>query len=99
MSVVPENEPIRELEARDVLAVGAAVREGVRECRQALAGWLDRSEAGPVEATVSRAAARMLRSAAVSAARPPGPAEVLLVRLLLAALIEEMARPHVLTLN
>jgi hypothetical protein len=95
----PDNEPFRGLAEEDALAVGAAVRGGVQECRLALAGWLDNSDSRPIEEAVSRVAARILRPVAASDARPPGPAAVLLVRLLLVALLEEMGRPHVVTLN
>jgi hypothetical protein len=95
----PENEPLRGLAEGDALAVGAAVREGVHECRLALAGWLDSSDSRPIEEAVSQVASRILRPVAASDARPPGPAAVLLVRLLVVALLEEMGRPHIVTLN
>jgi hypothetical protein len=94
-----DNEPLRGLAEEDALAVGAAVRGGVQECRLALAGWLDSSDSRTIEEAVSRVATRLLRPVAASDARPPGPAEVLLVRLLLVALLEEMGRPHVVNLN
>jgi hypothetical protein len=97
--VLPDNEPLRDLEAADVLVLGAAVREGVNSCRQALTAWLDTSETGPVEDAVAQAATRLLRSVAAADARPPGPATTLLVRLLLVAVIEEMGRAQVVTLN
>jgi hypothetical protein len=95
----PENEPFRGLAEEDALAVGAAVRGGVQECRLALAGWLDSSDSRSIEDAVSRVASRILRPVTASDARPPGPAAVLLVRLLIVALLEEMGRPHVVTLN
>jgi hypothetical protein len=95
----PENEPLRGIAEEDALAVGAAVRGGIQECRLALAGWLDNSDARAIEEAVGRVAARVLRPVAASDARPPAPAAVLLVRLLLVALLEEMGRPHVITLN
>lgn len=97
--MLPDNEPLRGLQERDVTAVSAAVKHGVRACREALTLWLGSSETQPVERAISRAAASMVRSVAASEARPPGPAATLLVRLLLIALIEEMGRPHVVTLN
>jgi hypothetical protein len=97
--VLPENEPLGELEERDILIVSAAVKDGVRSCRDALALWLDSSESRPVEDAVARASAMMMRTVAASDARPPGPAALLLVRLLLVAIVEEIGRPHVVTLN
>jgi hypothetical protein len=94
-----DNEPLRSLEEDDVRAVAAAVREGVRGCRDALAVWLDHAESGPVEDAVARTAATLLRTVAASEARPAGPATTLAVRLLLVALIEEMGRPHAIVLN
>ena len=97
--MLPDNEPLRSQEERDVLALGAAVKDGVNACRDALAIWLGSSEPGPVEEAVAEVSARMLRSAAASEARPAGPATTLLVRLLLVALIEEMGRSHILSPN
>jgi hypothetical protein len=97
--VRPDNEPLRGLEEEDVLALAAAVRDGVRSCRTALSLWVDQGEPAPVEDAVARGAAMLLRAVAASEARPPGPAATLLVRLLLVALIEEMGRPHAITLN
>jgi hypothetical protein len=94
-----DNEPLKGLAEEDALAVGAAVRAGVQECRLALAGWLDSSDSRTIEEAVSRVATRLLRPVAASDARPPGPAAVLLVRLLLVAVLEEMGRPHVVNLN
>ena len=97
--MLPDNEPLRSLEERDVLALGAAVKDGVNACRDALAVWLGSSEPGPVEEAVAQVSTRMLRSVAVSEAHPAGPATTLLVRLLLVALIEEMGRPHIINPN
>jgi hypothetical protein len=97
--VHPDNEPVGGLEERDVLQLSTAVRDGVKSCREALSLWLESSESTPVERAVHRAAAQMMRSVAAAEARPPSPAATLLVRLLLIALIEEMGRPHILTLN
>jgi hypothetical protein len=97
--VRPDNEPLGGLEERDVLAVAAAVRDGVRNCRDALSLWMDHAEPGPVEDAVARTATMLLRTVAASDARPPGPAATLLVRLLLVAIIEELGRPHAITLN
>jgi hypothetical protein len=97
--VLPENEPLGRLEERHVLLLSTAVKDGVKSCREALALWLESSESSPVERAVHRAAAQMMRSVASSEARPVGPAATLLVRLLLIALIEEMGRPHIVTLN
>lgn len=97
--MLPNNEPLRGLREREVTAVAGAVKDGVKACREALTLWLGSSETQPVEEAISRAAASMVRSIAATEARPPGPAATLLVRLLLIALIEEMGRPHVVTLN
>ncbi len=97
--MLSENEPLRGLEEGDVLMLSAAVKDGVKSCREALSVWLDRSESRPVEQAVHQAASRMLRSVAASEARPAGPAATLLVRLLLITLIEEMGRPHMVSLN
>jgi hypothetical protein len=94
-----DNEPLRGLEEGDVLAVAAAVEQGVRGCRDALVLWLDHSESGPVEDAVARTAATLLRTVAASEARAPGPATTLAVRLLLVALIEEIGRPHAIVPN
>jgi hypothetical protein len=95
----PDDEPLRGLQERQVVAVSGAVKDGVRACRDALSGWLGSSDTGPVERAIACAAASMLRAVAASEARPPSPGAHLLVRLLLIALIEEMGRPHVVTLN
>jgi hypothetical protein len=97
--MLPDNEPLKSLQERDVLALGASVKDGVNACRDALAAWLGSSEPGPVEEAVAEVSARMLRSVACSEARPAGPATTLLVRLLLVALIEEMGRAHILSPN
>jgi hypothetical protein len=97
--MLPDNEPLRGLQEREVTMVNAAVKDSVKACREALTVWLGSSETQPVERAISQAAASMIRSMAASEARPPGPAATLLVRLLLIALIEEMGRPHVVTLN
>ncbi len=97
--MLPENEPLRGLEERDVLALSTVVKDGVGSCREALAAWLGSSETRPVEDAVARVSTRMMRSIAASDARPPGPAATLLVRLLLVALIEEMGRPYIVNLN
>jgi hypothetical protein len=94
-----ENEPLRDLEERDVVALSATVKDGVGACREALVAWLDGSEPRPVEQVVAQVSARMMRAIAGSDARPPSPAANLLVRLLLVALIEEMGRPHIVSLN
>ena len=94
-----DNEPLRSLEERDVLAVAAAVGEGVRGCRDALVLWLDHAESGPVEEAVARTATTLLRTVAASEARAAGAATTLAVRLLLVALIEEIGRPHAIVLN
>jgi hypothetical protein len=93
------NEPLRGLEERDVLAVAAAVRDGVRGCRDTLALWMDHADSAPVEDAVARLAAGLLRTVAASEARPAGPATTLAVRLLLVALVEEIGRPHVIVPN
>src|SRR5262245_19324795 len=95
----PDKEPLKGLAEGDALAVGAAVREGVQECRLALAGWVDCSDARPIEDAVSRVATRILQPVAAAEERAPGPAAVLVVRLLVVAVLEEMSRPHVVTLN
>lgn len=95
----PDNEPLRGLEGREVAAVSGAVKDGVRACRGALSAWLGSSDTRPVELAIGQAAASMLRAVAASETRPPSPGSHLLVRLLLIALIEEMGRPHVVTLN
>jgi hypothetical protein len=97
--VIPENEPLEGLDVHEVVMVSSAVKAGVAACREALSAWLDGSTSQPVERAVGQAASMMLRSVAVSDARPPGPAGTLLVRLLLVALIEEIGRPHLLTPN
>lgn len=94
-----DNEPLRGLEERDVLAVAAAVKSAVRGCRDALTLWLDHAESGPVEDAVADTAAALLRTVAASEARPAGPATTLAVRLLLIAVIEELGRPHAIVLN
>src|SRR5712691_1552578 len=94
-----ENEPLRGLKERDVVALSATVKDGVGACHEALVAWLGSSEPRLVEEAVAQVSARMMRSIAASDARPPGPAATLLVRLLLVALIEEMGRPHIVNLN
>ncbi len=79
--------------------MSGAVKDGVKACREALSTWLGSSDTRPVQRAVTQAATSMLRAIATSEARPPSPGATLLVRLLLIALIEEMGRPHVVTLN
>jgi len=97
--VIPDDEALRGLQERDVVVLNAAVKDGVRACREALAQWFGTSESEPVEQAVRQTVSRIVRTLATSDARPPSPAATVLVRLLLVALIEEMGRPHVVTLN
>ena len=99
MDVIPDDEALRGLQEGEVAVLNAAVKDGVRSCREALAHWFGTSESAPVELAVRQAVSRIVRSVAMSEARPPSPATTVLVRLLLVALIEEMGRPHVVTLN
>lgn len=97
--MLPDNEPLSGLEERDILVVSAAVKEGVRSCRDAMTLWLGSSDSQPVEEAVARVSSMMMRTVAASDARPPGPAALLLVRLLLVSLVEEMGRPHIVSAN
>ncbi len=97
--MIPDDEALKGLQERDVVVLNAAVKDGVKACREALTHWFGTSESAPVEQAVRQAVSRMVRSLSVSDARPPTPATAVLVRLLLVVLIEEMGRPHVVTLN